>query len=253
MNATETTMKYLGVILALALVAGQVLAFRINENDSQLQHVRHKRSLNDKFYNFLESFKDVLREGNATLGLPPMDPYVNEELDLVINETIAQGTVQLRNVNAVGLAGYNIDDAEVALFPPSVTVGLTWPQLFLETDYTFKVLFANKYDAFGNGHLVLTVSNLMFHTIVKFNLSGGFRVKSMETKISLGGLKLHVTGLFEDPQISDMLGVALSDVAPEMVQIYQANITAIVNEKATALIDSKFEGKSFEDIIHMFD
>lgn len=55
-----------------------------------IQDSRHKRSLDDKFHTFLVNFKHALREGKDSMDLPPMDPYVNEKLDLVINETIAQ-------------------------------------------------------------------------------------------------------------------------------------------------------------------
>lgn len=81
---------------------------------------------------------------------------------------LTRGTAQFRKLVAVGLAGYDVDKASITVLPLSITVGLTWPQLFVESDYSFKVLVSDKYDAFGDGHLMWVTRTTKFRIFIHF-------------------------------------------------------------------------------------
>lgn len=242
-------MKYLGLILVLALVAGQVLAFRINENDSSLEHSRPKRSLNDKVRDFLENIKITLREGNDTLGIPVMDPFVSKEINIAIDEFLVNGTAQLRDFKVLGLADYTVDKAEIQLLARKITIGLTWPEIYADGSYKFDIAIADTFDAFGDGKFTLKVHDLSFVTTVKLALIGGVRIKEIKTEIHLGGLELEATGLFDDEELSKMISAAITDMAPELIEDYQTELTDAVNEKVTNFVNKQLEGKSLADII----
>lgn len=63
--------------------------------------------------------------------------------------------------------------------------------------------------------------------------------------------QLQITGLFNDEQISELVSIGMSDIAPQMVETYQNEITAAVNEKATVMINAQLEGKTLEDLINL--
>ena len=47
-------------------------------------------SLDSKLRQFLENFRDTMKSGNSTIGMPILDPFEMEEYDFMIDEEIVQ-------------------------------------------------------------------------------------------------------------------------------------------------------------------
>ncbi|XP_063979942.1 uncharacterized protein LOC135163966 [Diachasmimorpha longicaudata] len=237
-------MKYLGIALLIAAAAVQVLGEHISEG-----HSRSRRSYGSQLQTFLDvKLRKLLKEGNATLGFPIMDPLDKPELGFELNEEKAKGSVSIKDLHVEGLAGYTVDAANVRIYPTTITVDLTFPEIKASGNYSMKGVVMDGINIYGTGEFQANIRKFSVKTVVSVNVFGGMKINSMKLEISLGGLQLNASGIFDDENTSILLSEIISDMAPQLIADYHEEITTKVSAVLVEIGNVLLKGKTINDI-----
>ncbi|KAM0728097.1 hypothetical protein ACS0PU_005566 [Formica fusca] len=234
--------------MAFGLILICCLAGAIETNG---YHVYTKRTIFEKF---LEKFKIILKTGNESLGIPVFDPFTAERIPIELNEEIINLEALLTNVNMRGLSEYKIIDGNFQIIGIKFNMNLSWPLITASTDYVMKG-YADSYEIYGNGELNLSAKDFNLETEISFIVNGEhFKVRNMKLKLSLRELDFHVTGLFNDDEVSNVLSAVISDMAPELLEdvTLMDRLTFLAIEKIDAFLSTKTFGELLK-LLGMFD
>ncbi|XP_011877830.1 PREDICTED: uncharacterized protein LOC105567514 [Vollenhovia emeryi] len=174
-----------------------------------------------KLDEFLKKLRTILKTGDEALGIPVLDPYHGDLPQLKLTEGTITLDANLTNMNAYGLSAFEIINGVATLFPPTLSLHLSWPLVSLDTDYSLNAKF-DTFNIYGKGTVRMSARGFGFDTNLNMTLEGGIfdghvQIEDMILKLSLSSLDLKVTGLFNDDNLSAILSAVISDMAPEMV------------------------------------
>ncbi|XP_011504185.1 PREDICTED: uncharacterized protein LOC105367242 [Ceratosolen solmsi marchali] len=111
------------------------------------------RSISDKFKKALENLKEIIKSGNATIGIPILDPFylAHKEINAVNN--IFTGTIAVANFNFDGLSTYIVRNADFKIAKWNITVDFLWPNVKGKTAYDVQGHALDKILVYGSGDL----------------------------------------------------------------------------------------------------
>ncbi|XP_071571354.1 uncharacterized protein [Temnothorax nylanderi] len=187
-----------------------------------------KTNLASKFGNkmledFLKKFKTILKTGNETLGIPILDPFNADRLDIRLNEEKIKLDALLTKANVIGLSEYDIINADYTWSIKEVVLKLhlSWPlSIAASTNYSMNGK-VDVFEIYGKGDIKMTAQKFTFDTEINFIMDGGItghlKVKNMKLKLSLNSLDFHVTGLYDNDELSAVISAVISDMAPELI------------------------------------
>ncbi|KAG7207741.1 hypothetical protein KM043_009355 [Ampulex compressa] len=210
-------------------------------------------ALRKKLHGVLEKFRVLMKTGDASKGIPVLDPFTAVQLPVnIAKEDLIELVALLTHVNVEGLAGYTIDEGEFVLAGLKCAVGLTWPEIRGSTDYVVDGEAVKSVKIFGNGTVTVRLTNFSFHTNLSLNVKNKkLNVKNMTSKISLGGINLKITGLYNDEEFSELVSAIVSDMLPQLITDYQPMISNLVNKVATEKLNEELRKMSMKDLLGM--
>ncbi|XP_018311642.1 uncharacterized protein [Mycetomoellerius zeteki] len=232
----------LPIVFGLILICCNARAMKINEPFG-----------NPLIQDFLEKLKNTMKTGSTKLGLPILDPFKADQLAINVNEDVIKLNANLSKVNANGLSGYDIINADLNMSGDIVIViHLSWPLITANTNYDMKGKIDN-FEIFGNGDIKLSAQNFVFNTVVTFlwdgNVNSYLKVKDIKLLLSLQKLDFKATGLFNDEETSAILSAMVSDMAPEFIS--NEMITSKIVELVTKKLDDFLSTKTLLEILKM--
>ncbi|XP_076757759.1 uncharacterized protein LOC143427473 [Xylocopa sonorina] len=202
----------------------------------------------------LEKFKDVLRKGDAKLGLPQLDPYTGKHLDVNMKSEglfLIQGA--LDNVRESGLANYKVLQGDFTLVGLKVNVSLLWDQINVMTKYDLKGLLGSNVEFYGKGTIAAVLKGLQVSIDVKLSVKDEhLYIAQMVLHLHMKKLDFKVSGMYNDPEMSDVVSQIVSELAPGVLDDYQDRLmnylTPILQNKANSILKN-FTMKDLMDII----
>ncbi|XP_015183596.1 PREDICTED: uncharacterized protein LOC107070173 [Polistes dominula] len=199
----------------------------------------------------VDKFREVMRNGNETLEIPIMDPFKLDQFEYNIREKFnieAQGYLQNLQINK--LSTYKIIQAEFHLFRIKVNVHYIWDSIELITDYNLTGIYEHFLPIYGLGEIDAIVKGLDVEVIMGLWIKNGYLyVRNLQSAIKLEELDIKVTGLFNNKHISNIISIILSNVAPQLVDIYQEELTELLNTSATDIINDLQKNNTLWDLI----
>ncbi|XP_032688116.1 uncharacterized protein LOC116852158 [Odontomachus brunneus] len=205
-----------------------------------------------KLEDVLESLRDLIKTGNATLGLPPLDPLCIEKVpvNIDVKDTIKLDAI-LTNIDVRGLSSYKVNSADFQLIGMKLMANLTWEHINASTDYNATGLIGVDIPLFGDGVINLDVQNFTFSVELSVTVHDDvyLKVKSLETDFDLGGVVLDITGLWHDPEVSWLVSAMLSHMIPEAVCVNKEMIKGYIHPAAIEMIDNFLSDKTISDIL----
>ncbi|KAK2577035.1 hypothetical protein KPH14_011993 [Odynerus spinipes] len=189
----------------------------------------------------VDKFREIMKTGNATLGIPVLDPFELDQYALEVKEEgLADIRGLLRNLKADGLANFTVIKADFSIIGVKVNLHLFWDTIKLFTEYSLKGTLASTLSVYGLGDVTANVRGLD----VDVQLSLSVRdekpyVRTFKSEIKLKELDLKVTGLFYDQEISKIVSTIVSDMVPQLIDDYQVELTTRVNTQEVPYITSE--------------
>ncbi|XP_043462461.1 uncharacterized protein LOC122498672 [Leptopilina heterotoma] len=205
--------------------------------DFFLNNIENLRT-NYLFKKFLEHFKKYLKNGNAFLGIPPMDPYKSGPVNTILNSDDIKGNISINSVDISELSNYRVTRAEIEGL--IIKMGFQWSNINGNiTAYEIRNgSFMNFIQIFGFGDAVFTLNELNFNANITLGLKNiKIFIKSVESQISLEDFEFFTDGLYNDSYISKEMCAVISQMGPDFIQSYQTTLTTIINEKITKIVE----------------
>ncbi|XP_029168831.1 uncharacterized protein LOC114938879 [Nylanderia fulva] len=213
--------------MKIAITFGGLICFLSVIITATARNVYLERGTYNMFEDFLEKFKEVLRTGNDTFGIPVLDPFTADELPIAIDEDFLKLDGLLTNVRLEGLSGYDVNSGDFKIAGLKLTMDLSWPSIVASTNYSINGNASN-FQIYGHGEMKAAARDFSFEGEVVFGINGEYlKVKSVGMKISLREFEFHATGIYDDDELSELLSAIISDMVPQLIQDYHDTITEI--------------------------
>ncbi|KAK0172172.1 hypothetical protein PV328_005521 [Microctonus aethiopoides] len=238
-------MKFFEIVIIVGFVGYQVLGTTAYHG----QKWRYKRTIKEKLLDFLENdLRRIMRDGNNTLGIPKLDVFESSEqiFQIDTHQLLVDGT--LFDFFVEGVSNYRVDDGDISLFPPKVTVSMSFPEILAKGFYAFNGEALGVIPLYGEGKFDVIIRDFSFDAAIGIGLKGDL-VKSLKLNIDLKTLKLDATGLYHDNNISDILSVVISDMVPNFIRDFHNSITAYVEPIIIDIVNEQLNGMSWKDLI----
>lgn len=233
----------LAVFGALILLSCHVLAIETDEN------FLDNPSKFTAFESLLEKFKAILKTGNASLGIPPVDPFTADKLPIQFNKEKTKVDALLKKVNVQGMSEYTVNSADYQIISLKVELNLTWPLVVANAEYKLQAN-VNDFNIFGKGDVGLVARNFDFAGVITFNVKGKYlEVRCVQTKFFLKKMNIKITGLFDDEKLSELISTVLSDMLPQLIVDYQDAIAKKLNVIVTNVLNNFLSDKTLGDLL----
>ncbi|KAL2712990.1 hypothetical protein V1478_017581 [Vespula squamosa] len=238
-----TKMKILLIILAIILISCHGLAYGGDTGDSIIT----------TYSKIVDKFRDLMKNGNATLGIPVLDPFKLKQYVYQIDEDrIVKAQGFLTSLQVDELSTFKVIKEDFNLIGIKVNLHFLWDSIKLVTEYTLDGILMDFLSIYGFGDIKANVKGLDIDVKMSFSIrDGNVYVRSFESAIKLKELDLNITGLFYDEEISRVASFIISDMTPQLIEDYQVEITKKFNTIVTDTINDFVKNKSVMDLISL--
>jgi len=175
---------------------------------------------------FLDKLKTALKTGHEKLGLPVLDPYNADQLEIKLNENMISLNALLKKVNVNGLSEFDIINTDLQISDQRFTLifHLSWPLVTASTNYSINGK-VDVFEIYGNNlwqhQMKMAAESFVFDALLDFSmkngLNGHLKVKDIKLNLSLKSLDFHATGLYDNDVVSAVLSAMISYLAPKLV------------------------------------
>jgi len=205
-----------------------------------------------KLENFLEGFKSTIRNGDSSLGIPPLDPLTMIKLPINISESQIRIDALLTNLREEGLSSYNVNSANFKVFGLKAHADISWPLVVASTNYSISKCNIRGSEIYGHGDMHAAAHDFRFQINVKFGLKKKhIQIKTLSTTISLRALDFNGTGFFEDDEKSKAWSKKISETVPKFINENQKEIVNKVNQMIMKNANEMLSKITFKDIKKM--
>ncbi|XP_033209703.1 uncharacterized protein LOC117168289 [Belonocnema kinseyi] len=248
-------MKIILAILSLAFIIGHAKGTKIEDFPVNAPNVDADRNKGNKFKEVIENFKDILRNGNETFGIPAMDPYKSDPLKLSYKSDKFRGKLNIESVDVFGTSNYVVNKAAFKMVGLKMCLGLRWNKLRGDINaYNFNGILFNLTDVYGKGNAEFTIRDFDVFTSVFLKINPATKklaIKHIDTQFSLGSFQFYSEGIYNDRDISQVVSAIISDMAPKFIQMYQKELTDVVKEILTDFGNEFLSRKTLKDLLDL--
>ncbi|KAJ8674521.1 hypothetical protein QAD02_005783 [Eretmocerus hayati] len=213
----------------------------------------YSSSIGDKLREALEKFKEVMRKGNESLGIPVLDPLklAHEEFD--INDELFNLEGEVNNLFVKGLSDYIVQEADVKLAGWKVTLNLLFTNITGRTSYRIKGQIHKNIPVYGYGNFSFETYDFDFATQAKVKIDFQNKKVSLvsfnSTSLSLGKVKVDMSGLYGNDDLAKLVSAVISDIAPDTLVEYQEEVTKKLDQIMLEEGNKFLEKHTFDDLI----
>jgi hypothetical protein len=260
-------MKFLqAVILALSLVLG-VNSLLTAENarriprrllEIQLRRMLapgFKAAIDDAITNLLDTtVRELILTGSPDLGIPVLDPFRLDHLDLDINlDTTVQLKGVLDGVQVRNIATFVIDNIKANLLLLRLDFGLSVPEIVAEGEhYSLDGNLGGLLPVYGEGRFDASVQGLSVAGTVTLGSNNSFiYIKTLDLDINLISAKVNFEGLLGGGDLGDVANQIISDMIPSLLEELKPTLLPDVIQLLIDLANEKLDGVTIQDILDL--
>ncbi|KPI93586.1 hypothetical protein RR46_10846 [Papilio xuthus] len=233
-------MRYLAILIAAALTvvgASPVEVGNIREKIFLTEENTRNSILEQLVLGLIEELRELMVTGSDTI--PVLDPLFVDELYIDQNTiAIIPGHISMNDLTVENLSTFVINEFGLTM------TSLLQQRYRLILDGHIPVLDVNAgaYDLdltifggsiFGRGEMSLRVvePRIRANIVLSISLSGGIFITLEECRlsVSVGSFDPKITGLFNDPVLSDFISVFLKNFVEEILVVMEDEITEFLS------------------------
>ncbi|XP_063224230.1 uncharacterized protein LOC134532031 isoform X1 [Bacillus rossius redtenbacheri] len=183
----------------------------------------------------LEKLRSEMQTGDASLGLPPLDPFVDSYLPFDINEEIAKAKGFLRNLTINNLSKFQIVQIKNDLKNLKAFFKFSFPLLHFTGRYNVSGRVLDSVNVFGDGNFWLNLTTLTTWGNVAISSKDGTEnsaivIKTLTVDFTLGDMKAN----FENLNGGGVQGAAINSVINEngvqLVTEQKSAVTSLISK-----------------------
>ncbi|GLV41559.1 uncharacterized protein CBL_06788 [Carabus blaptoides fortunei] len=251
-------MKSLVIIAAIlgALALTSVSGKSFNDRIECLQLQRAQARIYEaKIKALIEKLLEQLKTGMPEQNIPPMDPFVMDNMNIVVDQQVAKIDATVTG-EVTGITNLEITKLTLSLAGFRFTYGFKFPAISANVQYSVNGEIAEFVPIYGSGDLTATIHDLSIEGIGKIGSQGSGEeqkifLENFEAKLAMGGLDFHATGLLGDEGISALLSKLIAESVPDFINEFEHDISALIKTQVHSLAEKALEGKTMQDILGM--
>ncbi|KAL4715275.1 hypothetical protein ACJJTC_007857 [Scirpophaga incertulas] len=246
---TSVTHYLSGYELSMSASASNELA---NESTNEIRAMveNERNQLSDRIKTWLESFRNVVINGNALL--PPLDPFVVEQIGpYLFTASGIQLSGEVRNLKTEGLMWYVIDDVVVSALRLTLRFHVTVPRITVTGNYgTSATVAIINHKAGGDFRIFLHRIVLGFDMRVGTRiLSGELFLRELNIIVDVHDTFINIEGMTGSPIINGVLNSIIQRVTQQTIQNQLKNFSEIISRELFDIIDNFLRDFSLSDIL----
>ncbi|CAG5026874.1 unnamed protein product [Parnassius apollo] len=236
----DSNMRHLAIVIAaaLAIVAASPLEVQILREKLFLGEENTRNSaLEQLFLSLLEELRELMVTGSDTV--PILDPLTIDKIHVDENTiSIIPGHVTINDLSVAKISTFEINELSVTI----TSLLLQRYRIILDGSVPVVDVGVGDYDLnlsvfggsiFGKGDATIKIVEPRIRTnlLMSISLSGGIYLNLLECQIhvSLASFEPKITGLFNDPVLSDFISSFLQNLVPEMLEFFEEEITEFLS------------------------
>ncbi|KAL5278694.1 hypothetical protein ACFFRR_003359 [Megaselia abdita] len=177
-----------------------------------IPHCRNVKDINICLKTAIEEMLPRLKDGDAVLNIPPLDPFFLEKSNYRYSRGNVQGRLALRNLKIVGISSTVITkmDFKVTENGTKMTSEVFTPKISTTGQYKAEFKFNDvKLQPKGNFNITMfgvSSQNVMEGEFIMNNTNRYLKLKEMNILApNIEDMNIRVSGIFADPRLSEYI------------------------------------------------
>ncbi|XP_063224231.1 uncharacterized protein LOC134532031 isoform X2 [Bacillus rossius redtenbacheri] len=226
----------LAATLAVAVFVSATAAASVSSDEhSSGAGQEARKDIDQAITEALEKLRSEMQTGDASLGLPPLDPFVDSYLPFDINEEIAKAKGFLRNLTINNLSKFQIVQIKNDLKNLKAFFKFSFPLLHFTGRYNVSGRVLDSVNVFGDGNFWLNLTTLTTWGNVAISSKDGTEnsaivIKTLTVDFTLGDMKAN----FENLNGGGVQGAAINSVINEngvqLVTEQKSAVTSLISK-----------------------
>jgi hypothetical protein len=162
--------------------------------------------LKESAQKFLQSFPS----GIESLNIPAVDPFVVQNEHFEYNQYAIKGFLNIKQAKTYGISQAKIDSVRSRATDDKLDleIDVIFPSLFMEGNYKAEGRI-NEIQLSSKGYFNISFTDVtttwkMSGNLAAINGDEYMKIENFDMAPKVGNMKIYATGLFPDPQISEL-------------------------------------------------
>ncbi|XP_024870264.1 uncharacterized protein LOC112453640 isoform X1 [Temnothorax curvispinosus] len=210
------------------------------------------RGLEFKLRRFLEKFRTRMRNGIPELGIPPLEPFTLDEIDIdTDNPEIGKISLVIENLEMRNLSTFLIDRAKLSLIGPTITINISIPEIYASGHYNISGILGDTYPLRGAGSFQTTVRDFRVYVNTVLGYARGMYMKRFDLDFSLRAIKIHLENFMGGEEIGQIMSKVFEDLTPEAMDIIKPDILPPIQDYVASHVNETIHHLTMRDLFHV--
>ncbi|KAJ8921985.1 hypothetical protein NQ315_008622 [Exocentrus adspersus] len=202
--------------------------------------------IEDRLRALLELFRKQLIKGIPELNIPILDPLHINKIEFDVNHDSAKLKGNAEDITIKHISKFIIDKekfTDLGNLKFKLDLNLTFPYIKVNGTYNINGTVGHTFRIHGNGPFRINLIDLKLgtSTVLKFNLPARLRVEQISVDVKLGKLQNNFENLMNDKEVGELINKAISEMAPEALDILWPEIKPSVEAQIKKYINNILE------------
>ncbi|XP_055848361.1 uncharacterized protein LOC129913620 [Episyrphus balteatus] len=217
------------------------------------------RSLSSRGEKVIQKYLDKMPYGFPELQLPPLAPFVKDQIDIELKDSFAEISANFKNIRIEGLDDLLINHFEINyVFSQEVLYNFTFPKIIATGSFLSDSImdlikeFGINVHHYGNGDFEIIFENLTLEGYFKYTMPlawGSISIYNFKGSVELGNISSNIDGLAGESNLSQLINEKIEEFGMKFVQSNQELINNMVRDFLIPMANVKLEGKTVWSLI----
>lgn len=217
--------------LANAVEGPRNLLFNATRATTGIIDSAASKGLEFKLRKFLEKFRGRMYYGIPQLGIPVLEPFRLDEIDIdTDNPEIGNLSLVIQDLEVHRLSTFVVDRAKLSLIGPTISVNITVPQIYAEGHYNISGIVGDMFPLYGAGSFHATIYQFRLYANVVLGYSRGMYIKKLDLDFTLDSINIKLENFMGGDDIGRLMNQVFQDLTPEAVDIIKPEILPVIQD-----------------------
>lgn len=203
-------------------------------------------TIEDRLRALIELFRKQLIKGIPELNIPILDPLHINKIEFDLNHESAKLKGNAEDVTIKHISKFILDKekfTDLGNLRFKLDLNLTFPYIKVNGTYKINGTVGQTFRIYGDGPFWINFINLKLGTttILKFNLPARLRVEKIAIDVKLKKVENNFENLMNDKEIGELFNKAISEMAPEAIDILWPEIKPSVERQIKKYMNNILE------------
>ncbi|XP_067217342.1 uncharacterized protein [Linepithema humile] len=207
------------------------------------------RGLEFKLRRFLEKFRTRMYNGIPELGIPPLEPFTLDEIDIdTDNPEIGKVHLVIENLEVRKLSTFLIDRAKLSLIGPTISINISIPEIYAKGYYNISGILGETYLLRSAGPFEVNVRDFRAYVNTVLGYARGMYLKKFDLDFSLRAIKIHLKDFMSNEEIGQIMSKVFEELTPEAIDIIKPDILPVIQDYVAGHVNETIHHLTMRDL-----